>query len=88
MAVTPQDVLPDHVESTTLGGWEVRKGSVAAFVANAKALEGLPAGPARDDTVAALRDLAPALEAVGVFDVFALRSDAVRAALDCNNASS
>ena len=77
--VTPEDVLPDGVDVTALGGVAVRKGSVAAFVANARRLEGLDDdSPAHRAIASELRRLVPALRAVGVFDVFEPRSDLVR----------
>jgi hypothetical protein len=73
--VRPEDVLADGVDSGLINGVEVRKGSVAAFVANAKRLEDLEPGSAEyAPLVAQLKALKPALAAVGVLDVFALRS--------------
>ena len=80
--VTPRDVLPDGDETAQLDGREVRKGTVAAFVANARALERMPPDdPARPATVVSLRELLPGLRAVGVLDVFVPRSRVVAAAL-------
>ncbi|HEY3713484.1 MAG TPA: hypothetical protein VGL39_03070 [Jatrophihabitantaceae bacterium] len=74
-AVRPEDVLPDDVSRTMMNGVNVRKGSVAAFVANAKALEALaPTTPEYAEVAAQLQALAPAVAAVGLFDVFELRS--------------
>lgn len=81
-AVDPEDVLPDGAEYAELGGAQVRKGTVAAFVATARSLEALPAGdPAEADLAAHLRDLLPGLRAVGLLEVFAPRSARLRAAL-------
>lgn len=74
-AVRPEDVLPDDLDHATVDGQQVRKGSVAAFVANAQLLEQLPQqAPESEQIVAQLRALAPSLQAVGVFDVFTPRS--------------
>jgi len=74
-AVRPEDVLPDEVDVGTLNGVSVRKGSIGAFVANVKLLEGLdPSAPGYREVVDQLRALVPAVRAVGVFDVLALRS--------------
>jgi hypothetical protein len=73
--VRPEDLLPAGVDSGVINGTEVRKGSVAAFVANAKRLETVD--PAADEyaaLVSQLRALKPALQAVGLLDVFAPRS--------------
>jgi hypothetical protein len=78
-AVRPHDVLPDGAETAVFGDTIARKGSVAAFIANAKLLDSLPVDdPSRPEIVAAIRELVPALNAVGVFDVFDLRSSAIR----------
>jgi len=79
-AVRPEDVLADEVNSATLNGTEVRKGSVAAFIANAKILESLaPTEPLYSEVEAQLRALVPAVRAVGVLDVFAPRTAAIAA---------
>jgi hypothetical protein len=81
--IRPEDVLPDADSSTTFGGIDVRKGTIAAFVVNAKQLDELDADdPRRTAVEAQLRALAPALRAVGVLDVFVPRSAEVSALLD------
>jgi len=82
-AVSPADVLADDVNSATLNGTEVRKGSVAAFVANAKLFESMAqTDPSYSEVEAQLRALAPALRAVGVLDVFTPRSSAITALIE------
>ena len=82
MATTPQDVLPDGAEGTEFQGRYVRKGTIAAFIANAKLVESLPEGtPEHEDAAAQLRALKPALDAVGLFDVVTVRDPAVAAVL-------
>lgn len=77
-AVRPEDVLPEGIDSTAMGGLTVRKGSVAAFVANALRLDDLTEGtPEYAALVAQMRELAPALRAIGLNDVFRPRSPAV-----------
>jgi hypothetical protein len=81
-AIRPEDVLADEVNSTTLNGAEVRKGTVAAFIANAKILESLaPTDPHYGEVEAQLRELVPAVRAVGVLDVFAPRTAAIAAVI-------
>lgn len=75
-----QDVLPDHVNETEFNGVRVRKGSVAAFLANVAAFQD-PAltGEAR---AAVLRDIEaglPALRSLGLFDLLEIRDPALRA---------
>jgi hypothetical protein len=80
-AVRPEDVLADEVNSATLNGTEVRKGSIAAFIVNAKILESslAPTDLVYSEVEAQLRALVPAVRAVGVLDVFAPRTAAVAA---------
>ncbi len=71
-------MLPDDADDASFAGVTARKGTVAAFVANAKLLDDLPAGsPEREAVLAQLRALAPVLRAVGVLDVFTPRSPEV-----------
>jgi len=74
-----QDIIPDGQDFTVIEGHTVRKGSVGAFLANARVLEDANATAderrvARDD----LASLIPTLDALGLFDVFELRSPALR----------
>ncbi|KAF1007917.1 MAG: hypothetical protein GAK28_01393 [Luteibacter sp.] len=67
----PQDILPDDVNSFELAGVTVRKGTIGAFIVNARVLT----DPASDAAAraAALEDalaLVPAMEQLGVFEVF------------------
>ena len=73
--IRPEDVLPDGEDNAAFGDVSARKGTVAALIANAKALNELADGtPERDAVLAQLRTLAPGLRAVGVLDVFIPRS--------------
>jgi hypothetical protein len=74
-----QDVLPDGEDFTVVNGHTLRKGSVAAFLANARVLE--DANTSAADRQAAEQDFAsliPTLDALGLFDVFELRSPFLR----------
>ncbi|KQY07568.1 hypothetical protein ASD37_11315 [Mycobacterium sp. Root135] len=80
--IRPEDVLADGVEATTFGGLDVRKGTVAAFVANAKKLALLEQDDVgREPLEHELLALAPAVRAVGLLDVFAPRSADIAAIL-------
>ena len=80
--IRPEDVLADGVDVTTADGLDVRKGTVAAFVANAITLTRLAPGDVRRTPLEdQLRALAPALRAVGLLEVFAPRSPVVAAIL-------
>jgi hypothetical protein len=74
-----QDVLPDGQDFVVRNGLPLRKGSVGAFLVNAQLLQD-PTASADAKRVAErdLIDLLPALEALGLFDVFELRSPTLR----------
>ena len=76
----PQDVLPDQADEARFGGVAVRKGTVGAFLANAKALQD-PAltQQARAAALADIQALLPALRALGLFDVLEVRDPQLRA---------
>jgi hypothetical protein len=79
--LSPADVLPDGQEGAAFNGTYVRKGSVGAFLANARGYAAAePGGAERAAFAERLRELRPALEAIGLFEVFAPR-DAELAAL-------
>ncbi len=76
----PRTVLPDGEDNAAFGDVSARKGTVAAFIANAETLDELADGtPERDAVLAQLRTLAPGLRAVGVLDVFIARSPEIAA---------
>lgn len=75
----PEAMLPDHLDTVQANGMTVRKGSVGAFLASWRVLSdsSQPAdsrAAAREDLIA----LVPALDALGLFDVFAPRDAALR----------
>jgi len=74
-----QDVLPDHVNEVEVGGVTVRKGSVGAFLANARVLQD-PGASAEARAAAAddIKALAPALRALGLFNVLEVRDPQLR----------
>ena len=79
----PEDVLPDDVNRGEINGVSVRKGSVGAFLANARILAD-PAASAQDRAIAE-RDLVallPGMPALGLFDVFAIRDERLRALVE------
>ena len=75
-----EDMLPIHIDQAEIDGVTVRKGTVGAFLANARvwrdpAASAEAKGAAERDIVDAL----PALRALGLFDVLDIRDDALRA---------
>lgn len=74
------DILPDHLDEARIDGVAVRKGSVAAFLANAHTLT----DPRTDNATRAeaeqhIREALPALRAVGLFEVLEIRDARLRA---------
>lgn len=66
MAIKPSDVLPDDVDSAVIDGVRVRKGTVAAVLANLKALDVATLTAAeRAEILETIRELAPALVVLG-----------------------
>lgn len=85
--IRPEDILPDDADTAPFGTITARKGTVAAFVANAKLLEQLPEGTAeRTAVLDQLRSLLPGLRAVGVLDVFSPRLPAIAALVNEHSA--
>ena len=80
-----EEVLPDDVNQNEINGVVIRKGSIGAFLANAKTLAD-PAASA-EARVIAERDIVqalPALRATGLFDVLQIRNDRLRAFVEAH----
>ncbi|MBS0447877.1 MAG: hypothetical protein JSR59_18205 [Proteobacteria bacterium] len=78
-----EDALPDQLNAATIEGVTIRKGTIAAFLANAKVVADARSDPAA--RAVAERDIAdalPALRAIGLFDVLAVRDARVRALVE------
>jgi hypothetical protein len=74
-----EDILPDGQDTVQVKGHKVRKGSVAAFVANVGALTDPQTPPAeREACLRHLRELVPSLRVLQLFDVFELRDPGLR----------
>ncbi len=66
-SVKPEDILPDGIDSTILNGRVVRKGSIAAFLANLEILENPNATEQqKQNAIDTMRDLAPAVITIGL----------------------
>lgn len=78
-----EQVLPDHVDQADFNGTTVRKGTVAAFLTNARIWTDEGASEeARAHAEADIVDGLPALRAIGLFDVFEIRDVSLRKWLD------
>lgn len=78
-----EQMLPDQTDRITLGDTTIRKGTVGAFLVNARVLTDPNAAPGdRARAEADAIDALPALRALGLFDVLEVRDPALRAWLD------
>jgi hypothetical protein len=74
-----EHLLPDHVDQVDVHGVTIRKGTVAAFLANARVwIEPSSTEAARADAAADIVEALPALRAVGLFDVLEIRDVRLR----------
>jgi hypothetical protein len=76
-------ILPDDVDHGEFAGLTIRKGTVAAFLANARTWTRTDAGAGERAQAEAqiVQDL-PALRALGLFEVLQIRDRALRAWID------
>lgn len=66
-SVRPENVLPDGVDSTTINGKIVRKGTIAAFLANTDILENINASEQQKrEAINTMKELAPAVISIGL----------------------
>lgn len=66
-SIRPEDILPDGVDRALSNGVSVRKGTVAAFLANIEMLEQANNNIAqRQEALMMLKELAPGVVAVGL----------------------
>jgi hypothetical protein len=78
-------ILPEHVNEVKLEGTRVRKGTVAAFLANARVLMDANASPsARQEAERDIIEALPALRALGVFEVVEVRDKKLKAFIDAH----
>lgn len=80
------DMLPDDANQGDFNGVTIRKGTIAAFLANASVWSDPASGAAqRAAAEAHIAEALPALRAVGLFDVLEVRDPALRAWLAAHN---
>lgn len=66
-SVKPEDILPDGKDTTIIDGKEIRKGTVAAFLANINILENPSSSVQhKQDAIDKLQELAPSVITVGL----------------------
>ncbi|OZG70158.1 hypothetical protein BTA51_27165 [Hahella sp. CCB-MM4] len=78
-----EEMLPDNQNTVEINGVTIRKGSVGAFLASARVLS--DSRVSESDRVMARRDiveLLPGLRAMGLFEVFQVRNEQLRALVE------
>lgn len=67
MAVKPDDILPDSENIRIIDGVKVRKGSIAAVIANISILESDVSATEKSAALEVIKELAPALIVLDVY---------------------
>jgi hypothetical protein len=76
-------LLPDHLDASDFNGVAIRKGTVGAFLINARVWTSQSTDDAaRANAAADIVEALPALCALGIFDVLDVRDPALRALID------
>jgi len=77
------EMLADHVNEGNFNGVTVRKGTVGAFIVNARILVN-PTSTAQEQASALndIEDALPALEALGLFEILEVRDPYIRSFID------
>jgi len=66
-SIQPEDILPDGVDKIEMNGRVVRKGTIAAFLANIEIFEDFKANEEqKQEAAVALKNLASAVVAIGL----------------------
>jgi hypothetical protein len=80
-----EDRLPDAANESFIDGISVRKGTVGAFLLNAKVWsDRTSSDEARIIAERDIVDALPALRALGLFDVLSIRDERLRAFIDAH----
>jgi hypothetical protein len=80
-----QDILPDHVNQADLDGVTIRKGTVGAFLVNARTwMDPATSAPHREEAQRDIVDALPALRALGLFEVLDIRDAALRGLIEAH----
>lgn len=79
--IRPEDILPDGNDTAIIRGVTVRKGTVAAFLANCDLLENVTAEEQKEVLINALRNLAPQIVASGLHKLAVFKNPVVEQVL-------
>lgn len=78
-AMRPEDMLEDEQDARIINGIQIRKGTLGAFIANARKLDAYPVySTERAEILGQLRAFAPAVRALGLLEVFEPRSEVLQ----------
>jgi hypothetical protein len=78
-----RDLLPDHIDSMQTNGIQVRKGTVGAFLVNARSwLSADAESEAKLMAQLDILDALPALQALGLFDLMTINDIRLRLLVD------
>jgi MoxR-like ATPase len=78
-AIRPEEMLEDKQDAKIVNGIKIRKGTLGAFIANARKLDAYPVdSPERAEILGQLRAFAPAVRALGLLEVFEPRSEVLQ----------
>ncbi len=67
-SIRPEDILPEGVDTVESRGVTVRKGTVAAYIANISVLEKDSSAEEKENALAVMKELAPSIIAMGLHD--------------------
>lgn len=80
--IRPEDVLPNGEDFASINGKHVRKGTIAAFLANADVLEDKSANEQqKEEAICFLKTLAPDVIAIGLHKHVVFKNSCVEAIL-------
>jgi hypothetical protein len=83
MSIKPEDILPDDTNIAIIEGIRVRKGTVAAALANLKILDSPTASQKdKDAAIQIIRELAPALVVLGFKKYLTFNDSAIQQIVD------
>ena len=79
----PEDILADDASTTEMAGMTVRKGTIAAVIANTVTLESSDSSEAeKAAALAVIKELAPAVIAIGLHQHVTWKNEAVQKIFD------
>lgn len=83
MSYTPEDMIPDDKSHVEISGKTIRKGTMAAALANAEIIES-PDSTSQEkcDALNAIKELVPALKAFGLVRFLTWKNPEIQAIFD------